>query len=159
TGINLNSQFAQSQVLGSAVFRLLEIPMAESRPVQLRVNSTNLMLNPYSDGRSVDTNSFGSYAANEQYNNDFVSRAFALDPFGNSYRGIRDQTLCDASRNNVADLTWHGANYADAAYTNAYFKQNNLLENDWSDLIDLIAVLNSQNGHQATNYAQDVQSR
>ena len=159
TGINLNSQFAQSQILGSAVFRRLELPMAESRPVQLRVNGTNLMQNPYSDGRSVDTNSFGSYAANEQYNNDFVTRAFALDPYGNSYRGVRDQTLCDSARNNVADLTWHGANYADAAYTNAYFKQNNLLENDWTDLIDLIAVLNSQNGYQPANYAQDVQRR
>ncbi len=43
TGINLNSQYAHSQVLGSAVFRRLELPMAESRPVQVRVNSTNLM--------------------------------------------------------------------------------------------------------------------
>ena len=92
-------------------------------------------------------------------NNDFVTRAFALDPYGNSYRCIRDQTLCDSTRNNVADLTWHGANYAVAAYTNAYFKQNNLLENDWTDLIDLIAVLNSQNGYQAANYAQDVPAR
>ncbi|HWI59991.1 MAG TPA: lamin tail domain-containing protein, partial [Bacillota bacterium] len=159
SGINLNSQYAHSQVLGSAVFRRLSVPMAESRAIQLRVNSTNLMLNPYLDGRSIDTNSFGAYAANEQYNSDFVQRAFALDPYGNSYRGIRDQTLCDSSRNSVADLSWHGANYAQAAYTNAYFKENNVLENDWAVLIDLIAVLNTQNGYQAANYAQDVQRR
>ena len=155
TGLNLNSQYAHSQVLGSAVFRRLEVPMAESRAVQVRINSTNLMSLP----GLPDNNSFGSYAANEQYNNDFVQRAFALDPLGNSYRGIRDSVLCDSSHNGVADLTWQGANYSVAAYTNAYFKQNNFLTNDWSDLIDLIAVLNSANGYQAANYVADVQRR
>jgi len=151
-GINLNSQYAQSQVLGSAVFRRLGLPMAESRPVQVRVNSTNLMA-------TLGNNSFGSYAANEQYNDDLVQRAFALDPYGNSYRGIRDQTLCDSSRSSVADFSWHGADYAVSSYTNAYFKENNFLENDWSDLIDLIAVFNTQNGYQAANYVTDIQRR
>jgi hypothetical protein len=155
TGINLNSQYAYSQVLGSAVFRRLEVPMAESRVVQVRINSTNLMSLP----GLPDNNSFGCYAANEQYNNDFVQRAFAHDPLGNSYRGIRDSVLCDTSLNGVADLTWQGANYVVAAYTNAYFKQNNFLTNDWSDLIDLIAILNSANGYQAANYVADVQRR
>ena len=59
----------------------------------------------------------------------------------------------------MADLTWHGANFALAAYTNAYFKQNNFLENDWSDLIDLIAVLNSRTATNRANYVADVQRR
>lgn len=151
-GVNLNSQYAHSQVLGSAVFRRLEVPMCESRAVQLRVNSTNLM-------QTMGNNSFGSYSANEQYNNDFVTRAFALDPYGNSYRGIRNQVNCGSISNGVADLSWHGADPSNTAYTYAYFKQNNFLENDWSDLIDLIAVLNSQNGHYAANYVTDVQRR
>jgi hypothetical protein len=155
-GINLNSQYAFCQVLGSAIFRRLEVPMAESRAVQVRVNSTNIMSLP----GLPDNNSFGSYAANEQYNNDFVQRAFALDPDGNSYRGIRQAALCDPLYNtNVADLTWQGPNFAQPVYTNAYFKQNNLLQNDWSDLIDLIAVLNSSNGYQPSNYVHDVQQR
>jgi hypothetical protein len=155
TGINLNSQYAFCQVVGSAVFRRLGVPMPESRPVQVRVNSTNIM----SLSGLPDNNSFGSYAANEQYNEDFVQRAFALDPDGNSYRGIRDQAICDPSRNSVADLSWHGANYAVAVYTNAYFKQNNFLTNDWSDVIDLLAVLNTANGYLASNYAADIQQR
>jgi hypothetical protein len=155
TGINLNSQYAYSQLVGSAVFRRLGIAMAESRAVQVRVNSTNLM----SLSGLPDNNSFGSYAANEQYNSDFVQRAFPLDPYGNSYRGIRDQTLCDASRNNVADLSWHGADYRTAAYTNAYFKENNVVQNDWADLIDLIAVLNGTNGYVASNYVTDIERR
>jgi len=155
TGINLNSQYAYSQLVGSAVFRLLGVPMAESRAVQVRINSTNLM----ALAGLPDNNSFGSYAANEQYNADFIQRAYPLDPHGNSYRGIRDSVLCDPTYNGVADLTWHGAAYAVGSYTNAYYKQNHLVENDWSDLIDLIAVLNSTNGYQASNYISDVRRR
>jgi hypothetical protein len=156
SGINLNSQYAFSQVLGSAVYRRLEIPTPESRAVQLEVNGTNLM----SLAGLPDNNSFGSYAANEQYNGDFVQRAFPLDSQGNSYRGIRQEALCDSTyANNVADLTWHGANFANPVYTNSYFKQNNFVQNDWSDLIDLIAVLNSANGYAASNYVADISRR
>jgi hypothetical protein len=155
-GINLNSQYSFCQVLGSAVFRRLEVPMPESHPVQVRVNSTNIM----SLSGLSDNDSFGSYAANEQYNGDFVQRAFTLDPDGNSYRGIRQAALCDPLYStNVADLVWHGANYAQELYTNSYFKQNNFLTNDWSDLIDLIAVFNSVNGYQPANYVTDIQNR
>ena len=82
--INLNSQYAYSQVLGSAVFRRAGVPMAESRAVQVRVNSTNLMSLP----GLPDNNSFGSYAANEQYNGDFVQRAFVLDPDGHNIEAV-----------------------------------------------------------------------
>src|SRR5205085_3486283 len=44
-------------------------------------------------------------------------------------------------------------------YANAYFKQNNFISNDFSDLLDLIAVLNVTNGYQAANYATNVQRR
>jgi hypothetical protein len=123
TGINLNSQYSYSQVLGSTIYRSLAIPMAESRAAQVRINGVNLM--------SPTGNSYGAYAANEQYNKDYVKRAFPLDPDGNSYRGIRQAALGDPQyANNVADLTWHGANFAQEIYTNSYFKQNNTLQND-----------------------------
>ena len=152
TGINLNANAAHSQVLGSAVVRRAGVPMAESRAVQVRVNGADLMA-------TLGNNSFGAYAANEQYNEDFVQRAFAQDPYGNSYRAIRNQVNCGSISNGVADLTWHGAAWAVGSYTNAYFKQNNFLENDWSDFIDLLAVLNSQNGYLSANYASDVKRR
>ena len=147
SGINLNSQYAQSQVLGSAVFRKLGVPMADARGVQLRVNSTNQMA-------AANGNSFGSYTANEQYNDDFVQRSFPLDARGNSYRGIRDP---QAGVNSDADFTWHGANIAQAAYTNAYFKQNNPVPNDWSDLITLLGTLNVIAGYSsAGTYGADM---
>ena len=150
-GINFNSQFSHSQVLGSAVFRKLEVPMADSRAVQLRVNGTNLM------ATVSGANSFGSYAANEQYNSDFVKRSFPLDSRGNSYRGIRDAALCDPAFNGVADLVWHGANPFVVGYTNAYYKQNNFVRNDWSDLIGLIGVLNQVPGYSSpSTYVADI---
>lgn len=151
-GINLNSQYTHSHLVGSAIFRRLLVPMPDSRAVQVRVNSTNLMSLVL-----PDINSFGSYAANEQYNGDFIKRSFPLDSHGNSYRGIRDAVLCDATHNGVADLLWHGPDFAVAGYTNAYFKENNLALNDWSDLIGLIGVLNVTNGTTTATYATDVQ--
>jgi len=157
-GINLNSQFTHCQVLASTVFRRLEVPMTDSRAVQVRINSTNLMVVPQGPGWSP--NSFGSYAANEQYNNDFIKRSFPLDDHGNSYRGIRFAASCDPLYNNsVADLVWYGTNYADPLYSLAYFKQNHFVENDWSDLIDLIAVLNTANGYLPANYVSNIQHR
>lgn len=149
-GINLNSQYTHSQVIGSAVMRKAGLAMADSRPVQVRVNGANLM--------AGGGNSFGSYAANEQYNNDFIQRSFPLDPDGNSYRGIRDQALCDATTHGVADLSWHGTNWNITAYTNAYFKQNNFVADDWTDLQKLISVLNVTNGTTAASYVSDVQA-
>lgn len=148
-GINLNSHYAYSQVIGSAIFRRLGVPMADSRPVQVRVNSTNLMA-------TVGSTSFGSYAANEQYNDDFVKRSWPTDPEGNSYRGIRGPT--NDGPQPEADLSWQGANFfATGSYTNAYFKQNNFLANDYSDLIRLIGVLNLQPGYaNAANYVEKV---
>jgi hypothetical protein len=151
-GLNLNSQYAFSQVIGSAVMRKSGLAMPDSRAVQVRVNGTNLMSLPL-----PDINSFGSYAANEQYNNDFIKRTFPLDPGGNSYRGIRDEVLCIASLHGVADLTWHGADWQVPVYTNAYYKQNNFIENDWSDLIKLLSVLNVTNGTTASTYVDDIQ--
>jgi len=147
-GINLNSQFAYNQLLGSAIFRRTEMPMADSRAVQVRVNSVNL---PAVQGG----NSFGSYAANQQYDNDFIKGAFPLDPHGNSYRGIRNP---DNHTSGVADLSWQGSDYTVPAYANTYFKQNNEVQNDWSDLINLIGVLNVIPGYSsATGYIADVQ--
>src|SRR5439155_17431460 len=154
TGINLNSQYAHIQLVGSAIFRRLEVPMADSRAVQVRVNSTNLMALP----GLPDNNSFGSYAANEQYNNDLIQRQFPLDTQGDAYRGIRQAALCDPLfQNAVADLSWQGPNYAVAAYTNAYFKETRSVQNEWSDLLSLIGALNLTNGTTAATYAADVQ--
>ena len=88
-----------------------------------------------------------------------VKRVFPLDPDGNAYRGIRDAVLCvPTNPRGVADLSWHGADPSNAYYTNAYFKQNNFVANDWTDLMKLISVLNVTNGTTAASYVRDVES-
>jgi CotH protein/lamin tail-like protein len=128
TGINLNTHYTHSQQLGSAVFRRLGIPMADSRPVQVRVNGANLA--------KPGQEQFGSYAANEVVDDQLVKRQFPLDSEGNLYRGVRDLI---PGIDSDAGLAWHGASYT--AYTNAYVKENNKVVNDWSDFIQLINVL------------------
>ena len=129
SGLNLNTHYTPSQQLGSAVFRRLGIPMADSRPVQVRVRGLNLA--------KPGQEQFGSYAANEPVDDRLVSRQFPLDPGGNLYRGIRDMIPGTSAS---ADLDWHGNSYS--AYTNAYSKENNSTVNDWSDFIHLLDVLN-----------------
>jgi hypothetical protein len=128
-GLNLNTHYTHSQQIGSAVFRRLGIPMADSRPVQVRVNGANLA--------KAGQEQFGSYAANEVVDDRLAQRQFPLDPEGNLYRGIRDLVPGISAE---ADLAWHGPSFS--SYTNAYAKENHAFANDWSDFIDLLDALN-----------------
>lgn len=128
SGINLNTHYSYSQHLGSAIFRRAGVPMADSRPVQVRINGANLA--------KAGPEQFGSYVANEAFDGRLAERQFPSDPDGNLYRGVRDMIPGVPAS---ADLTWHGPYFT--GYTNAYAKENHALANDWSDLIDLIDVL------------------
>lgn len=142
TRLNLNSYHPYNQALGSAVMRRLGLVIPESRLAQVRINGAD----------PAGSNQHGSYAANWGFDNDLVKTQLPQDAGGNLYRGIRgfDTRI-------TPDLVWHGAD--PRGYTNAYFKQNNLLVDDWTDLIGLIASLNSTNGFPAASYAADVAAR
>jgi hypothetical protein len=128
-GINLNTQFTQNQMLGSALMRRAGLPMAESRIAQVTVNGENLARN--------GSPQFGAYVANELVDGALVKRQIPDDADGNLYRGIRDAF----PGNPKADLAWHGSSFE--SYTNAYFKQNNANANDWHGLIAMIDALNN----------------
>lgn len=124
-GINVNARYSFSQVLGSAIFQKAGVLCANSKFVELRVNSTNLM------GPGIGI-SYGLYAANEQYNNRLVKRHWPDDSEGNLYRGYGYK----------ADFSWHGDDFLSSdSYTTYYFKENNSREKDYSDLISLCGVL------------------
>lgn len=129
TSFNTNTKDTYCQIISSVIAREIGLPMAESRPVKVRINGEDLT-NPIAP-------QFGSYAGNEPINSDFVDRQFPLDNGGNLYRGKRyayPQNL------GIADLGWRTESWT--SYTNAYVKENNSMENDWSDLVELIRVLN-----------------
>jgi hypothetical protein len=143
SGLSLNTHYTHSQQIGSAIFRRLQIPMAESRPVQVRVNGQNLA--------KVGQEQFGSYAANEVIDDRLAQHQFPHDPGGNLYRGIRDIV---PGVDSEADLAWHGPDYT--SYTNAFSKENHRALNDWSDFIRLVDVLNNT---PETNYVEAVRQQ
>lgn len=140
TALNLNSQSTPIQTLGSAVFRSLAVPIAESVRAQLRWSGVNLA--------STNPPQWGAYAANESVDSGLAARQVPHDPDGNLYQGVRDFNTAI-----TPNLVWHGA--SPDGYTNAYFKQNHSLANDWSDLIHLIDVLNNT---PASEYADAVRA-
>lgn len=136
--LNLNTQYTQSQLIGSDLMRLAGLPMAESRTAEVRINGENLAL--------AGSPQFGVYVANESPNGTFVKRQFPDDPSGYLFRGIRD--VVPGAK---ADLAWHGSQ--PSAYTNAYFPENNVNSPDWSGLIHMLDVLNNASD---TDYERQV---
>ena len=129
--VTLNSQYTQSQVLGSALFQKAGFAALNTWPVQVRVNNANLA----KSGQPM----FGSYAALELLDSDYLKEHFPSDPHGNAYRGIASDPPFTAE----ADLYYRGAN--PDAYRSNYFKQNNTYEDDWTDLMELTRVLSLTN--------------
>ncbi|HYV30380.1 MAG TPA: CotH kinase family protein, partial [Candidatus Binatia bacterium] len=133
--LNLNTQFPHAQVVGSALFQKSGLPMADSRPVQVRVNNVNLA--------NAGLREYGSYAHDEELGAEFLARHFPLDTAGNVYRGIRvDPNVA------YANFNYYGPDkssciVAPACYTSLYFKQNNNSEDDWSDIIGICFALST----------------
>ncbi len=127
TSLNLNSRFTHAQVIGSAIYRLAGLPAAEARPVQVRVNGLDLA----EPGGPL---MFGSYAELEVITGSFPDRYFPDDRRGNLYRVIEAGTQ-------TGDLRFEGND--PAAYQDTYLKRTNEESDDWSDLIELVDVLNN----------------
>ncbi len=123
--LNLNGQYSHAQIFGAAIAQKSGVAGADSRAVQLRVNSTNLAL--------LDnfTRTYGSYAANEVLNADWAENHYPLDSGGNIYRAIRDIA--------PSEMNYRGD--AKTGYTNTYFKTSNESEDDWTDLAALLRVI------------------
>ena len=125
--LNLNSRIVHAQILGSAIYRLAGMPAAEGIPMQVRINGVNL-------AESGGPDMFGSYVQMETINGSFPDRYFPEDRRGNLYRVIEVGT-------ETGDLRFEGTD--PAAYDGTYSKRTNEEDNDWSDLIDLVDVLNN----------------
>lgn len=123
--LNVNGQYTHAQILGAAIAQRAGLAGADSRAIQLRVNTTNLaLLDNY-------VRTYGSYAANEVLNSDWAENHFPDDGSGNIYRAIRDIS--------PSDMNYRGTNYTN--YSNTYFKTSNNSENDWSDLIGMLRIV------------------
>ncbi|HXG48670.1 MAG TPA: CotH kinase family protein, partial [Methylomirabilota bacterium] len=137
---NLNSRYSYLQVFGSSLATKAGMPAAQHRAVQLRVNGVNYGVpGAYSFPESI---TYGSYALQESMNGDWADRMFPDDGDGNIYRCARPDTGLDYLGTNPNSYVATG-----------YSKESNTSENDWTDLINLTAVLNSPSD---AGYAQRV---
>lgn len=123
TDLTLNSQNAHVQHLGSVLARKCGVAGANSIAVQVRVNNV------------PRTPTYGSYVANEVVNADWAEQHYPLDPNGNIYKVVRDIP--------PPDLNYRGEE--PAAYRNTYFKECNVSEDWWGDLIGMLRVFGINN--------------
>jgi hypothetical protein len=133
--LSFNCRYTHAQIMGSAIFRMAGIAAAYTTPVQLRINGSNLA----SGGSPM----FGVYARLDAVDSFLTKQHFPDDPDGNFYTCFRD--------NGEAELRYVGTN--PNSYRPSYFKGTNASQDDWSDLIHMLDVLN--NAPEAT-YFQDV---
>jgi len=136
SAINFNCRYTHAQIIGSALFRMAGVAAAETVPAQLRINGANLAY----PGSPM----FGVYARFDAFDDGFAAKHVPGDPDGNLYTCFRVGT-------NEADLRYEGTD--PDRYRNRYFKANHAGQDDWSDLIHLVDVLN--NAPDAT-YEQEV---
>jgi len=101
----------------------------------LRINGANIA--------STGSPMYGVYVRLEAFNDEFAQKHFPDDPNGNLYTCFRDA--------GEAQLLYQGAN--PNTYRNSYIKANHEAQDDFSDLIHMLDVLN--NAPDAT-YFQDV---
>ncbi len=123
TAINIKARYGYVAVLGSAVWRMANLPAERITPVKVHVNGQDLAFN--------NDRMFGLYATVEVIDNEFVARHFPSDREGNAYRCMND----------TADLSYRGTNPNN--YRTPYEKQTNVAANDYNDIIRLTYVLNN----------------
>jgi len=118
--LNINSVTVPAQHLGSVLARKAGAAGATSHAGQVRVNNVN--------------RSSGSYAINEAPDSDYAAAHFPNDPDGNVYRALRDLN---------GNFDYRGE--LKGAYTNTYYKESNVSEDDWSDLIGMLRLMGTGN--------------
>ncbi len=125
--VNFNCRYTHAQILGSAIFRMAGIAAADAAAVQVRINGADLAY----PGSPM----YGVYARIEAFNEDFAERHFPDDPNGNLYTCFR------IGSGSEAELRYEGPD--PNVYRNRYLKANNEAQDDWSDLLRLVDVLNN----------------
>ena len=135
TAINVNQRNPVSQIAGSALFRLANVPAAGAHAVRL-----------FSNG--VDYKNGGVYIHSEVLDSEYAENHFVTDSEGNLYRGRRPNESPPGGGG--AGLTYFGP---DPAPYVSYLKSTNASSADWSDVIDLTFVLNQTSDE---NFVEEV---
>ncbi|WP_197528683.1 lamin tail domain-containing protein [Aeoliella mucimassa] len=124
---NLNTQYTHSQLAGLKLFQATGGVAEDSQAVEVRVNGTDLSY--------AGSPSYGVYVQLEATDSVLVANHYPDDDGGNLYKAVRD-----SSGSAHADFRDLGDDPLD--YAAFYQKETNASEADYSDIIELIKVLN-----------------
>lgn len=128
TDLNLNGQFSWVQHIGSVLSLKSGVAAARAWPVRVRLNQND----PTEAGPG--SWSFGFYAAHEVLDSRWAEVYFPVDNGGNLYR----------ARRNIAPSGFEYRGGEADSYRNTWLKSTNTAEDDWSDLIEMLGVLDSE---------------
>ncbi|MFT6178568.1 MAG: hypothetical protein ACJA1W_000909 [Akkermansiaceae bacterium] len=127
TRLNLNTKYTYLQFLGMKLFQASDIRAADTSRVQVRINGGNI-----ARGDDFD---YGSMVHVQPLSSEFINDKFATDDGGNLYKKGRP----------AREFTWRNGDVGDYE-ADAWSKQTNSSENDWSDLDEMLRVMNNASG-------------
>ncbi|HKQ37680.1 MAG TPA: lamin tail domain-containing protein, partial [Verrucomicrobiae bacterium] len=122
SGFNINAQVVSAQVIGAAIAQKAGAAGNRSRFIQLKVNN---------GAGPGGTPASGLYAGNEDVGSDWAERQFPNDSGGNTYAVYRD----------IAPPNFNYRGEDPNSYRNTYFKESNVAEDNWQDLIGMLSVM------------------
>ncbi len=127
TRMNLNTKFTYLQFLGMKLFQASDMRAPDTYRVEVRINGGNI-----ARGDGFD---YGSMVHVQPLSGEFIDDKFATDDGGNLYKKVRPDR----------EFRWRDGNVGDYE-SDGWSKQTNGSENDWSDLDEMLRVMNNASG-------------
>jgi VCBS repeat-containing protein len=124
---NLNNQYGYLQTTGMTLFQMAGLAAYDVTPVQVELNGAN-----YANSGSPQ---YGSYVFSEVPNSDYTTNHLPDDPNGNIYKKVRPDNKWDYHAGDV-----------NAYLGDGWTKETNSSENDWTDLDNLMNLMNNASG-------------
>ena len=124
TTMNLNTKFTYLQFLGMKLFEASGMQAPNTYRAQVRINGENIA--------REDEFDYGSIVHIQPLSREFIDQNFETDNAGNIYKKVRPDR----------DLSWRDGNI-DRYELDGWSKQTNSSENDWSDLDEMLRIINN----------------
>lgn len=133
TSFNLNTQYTWLQTIGAALFHVAGLPGFTAAPAQVRLNSIN---------RATAAPQAGSYVHVEVIDDEWANDHLPDDDQGNVYTKRRPDNQL-AYRGSATAPYYNPASDPQDYLNDGWEKKTNDSENDWSDLNEMLRVLNN----------------
>jgi len=127
TTMNLNTKFTYLQFLGMKLFEASGMQAPDTFRAQVRINGENIARD--------DAFDYGSIVHIQPLSGEFLKEKFEPDDGGNIYKKVRPDR----------DLRWRDGNIG-RYESDGWSKQTNSSENDWSDLDEMLRIINNASG-------------